>query len=44
MKNPEKNIPRVLIAVMVSVTILDALMMLVAIGVSRARLVVTPPH
>lgn len=44
MKNPEKNIPRVLIAVMVSVTILDALMMLVAIGVSGARLVVTPPH
>jgi amino acid transporter len=38
MKNPEKNIPRVLIAVMVSVTILDALMMLVAIGVSGARL------
>lgn len=44
MKNPEKNIHRVLIAVMVSVTILDALMMLVAIGVCRARLVVTPPH
>ena len=38
MNNPEKNIPRVLIAVMVSVTILDALMMLVAIGVSGTRL------
>ena len=33
MKNPEKNISRVLVAVMVSVTILDALMMLVAIGI-----------
>lgn len=33
MNNPEKNIPRVLIAVMVSVTILYSLMMLVAIGI-----------
>lgn len=32
--NPEKNIPRVLIAVMPSVTILDCLMLLVAIGLS----------
>lgn len=32
--NPEKNIPRVLIAVMTSVTILDCLMLLVAIGLS----------
>lgn len=38
MKNPEKNIPRVLVAVMVSVTILDALMMLVAIGISGHHL------
>lgn len=38
MNNPEKNIPRVLIAVMVSVTILDALMMLVAIGITGTRL------
>ena len=38
MNNPEKNIPRVLIAVMVSVTILDALMMLTAIGVAGSRL------
>lgn len=38
MKNPEKNIPRVLITVMVSVTILDALMMLVAIGISGTKL------
>lgn len=38
MNNPEKNIPRVLIAVMVSVTILDALMMLVAIGISGRHL------
>lgn len=34
MNNPEKNIPRVLIAVMPSVTILDCLMLLVAIGLS----------
>lgn len=34
MNNPEKNIPRVLIAVMTSVTILDCLMLLVAIGLS----------
>lgn len=34
MNNPEKNIPRVLIAVMTSVTILDCLMPLVAIGLS----------
>lgn len=38
MNNPEKNIPRVLIAVMISVTILDALMMIVAIGVAGSRL------
>lgn len=38
MNNPEKNIPRVLIAVMVSVTILDALMMLVTIGISGRHL------
>lgn len=38
MKNPEKNIPRVLVAVMVSVTILDALMMLVTIGISGQHL------
>lgn len=33
MKNPEKNIPKVLISVMISVTILYALMILVAIGI-----------
>ena len=38
MNNPEKNIPRVLIAVMVSVTILDALMMLVTLGISGRHL------
>ncbi|KRM37609.1 amino acid permease [Limosilactobacillus pontis DSM 8475] len=38
MNNPEKNIPRVLIAVMISVTILDALMMIVAIGIAGSRL------
>lgn len=38
MKNPERNIPRVLIAVMVSVTILDCLMMLVAIGLAGSKL------
>ncbi|EEU29885.1 hypothetical protein HMPREF0501_01350 [Limosilactobacillus coleohominis 101-4-CHN] len=38
MNNPEKNIPRVLIAVMVSVTILDALMMLVAVGIAGQKL------
>ena len=38
MNNPEKNIPRVLIAVMVSVTILDALMMTVAVGLSGVKL------
>ena len=38
MNNPEKNIPRVLIAVMVSVTILYALMMLVAIGILGTRM------
>lgn len=38
MNNPEKNIPRVLIAVMVSVTILDCLMMLVAIGLAGQKL------
>ncbi|CCI81525.1 APC family permease [Lactobacillus hominis] len=38
MNNPEKNIPRVLIAVMTSVTILDCLMLLVAIGLSGYKL------
>lgn len=38
MENPEKNIPRVLISVMVSVTILDALMMTVAVGLSGSKL------
>lgn len=38
MNNPEKNIPRVLIAVMVSVTILDALMMAVAVGLAGTKL------
>lgn len=38
MNNPEKNIPRVLIAVMVTVTILDCLMMLVAIGLVGPKL------
>lgn len=38
MKNPEKNIPRVLIAVMTSVTILDCLMLLVAIGLAGNKL------
>ena len=33
--NPEKNIPRVLIVVMPSVTILDCLMLLVAIGLNQ---------
>lgn len=33
MENPEKNIPKVLVAVMVSVTILYTLMLLVAIGI-----------
>lgn len=33
MKDPEKNIPRVLIAVMISVTILYSLMVLIAIGI-----------
>ena len=33
MNNPEKNIPKVLISVMITVTILYALMMLVAIGI-----------
>ncbi|WP_270529985.1 APC family permease [Limosilactobacillus vaginalis] len=38
MNNPEKNIPRVLIAVMVSVTILDALMMAIAVGLAGTKL------
>ncbi len=38
MKDPEKNLPRVLIFVMVSVTVLYALMFLVAIGIMGARL------
>ena len=38
MKNPEKNVPRGLIAVMTSVTILDCLMLLVAIGLSGDKL------
>lgn len=33
MRNPEKNIPRVLISVMISITILYTLMFLVAIGI-----------
>ncbi|RVU73336.1 APC family permease [Lactobacillus xujianguonis] len=39
MDNPEKNIPRVLIAVMITVTILYSLMMLVAIGILGAKMV-----
>lgn len=39
MNNPEKNIPRVLIAVMVSVTIMYSLMMLVAIGILGTKMV-----
>lgn len=38
MNNPEKNIPRVLIAVMISVSILYSLMMLVAIGILGTRM------
>lgn len=38
MEHPEKNIPRVLIAVMVSVTVLDCLMMLVAVGLVGSKL------
>lgn len=38
MKDPEKNLPRVLIFVMVTVTVLYALMFLVAIGILGARL------
>ncbi|MGQ5709725.1 APC family permease [Lactobacillus sp. PSON] len=38
MNHPEKNIPRVLIAVMTSVTILDCLMLIVAIGLSGSKL------
>lgn len=38
MTDPEKNIPRVLIAVMVSVTIMYSLMMLVAIGILGTRM------
>ena len=39
MNNPEKNIPRVLISVMISVTILYSLMMLVAIGILGTKMV-----
>ncbi|MBD5431341.1 APC family permease [Lactobacillus agrestimuris] len=39
MNNPEKNIPRVLIAVMITVTILYSLMMLVAIGILGSKMV-----
>lgn len=38
MKNPEKNIPRVLIAVMISVTVLYSLMMIVAIGILGTKM------
>lgn len=38
MKNPEKNIPRVLISVMVTVTILYSLMLLVAIGILGSKM------
>ncbi|WP_295746146.1 APC family permease [uncultured Limosilactobacillus sp.] len=38
MENPEKNIPRVLVAVMASVTILYSLMMVVAIGILGTRM------
>ena len=38
MKNPEKNIPRVLIAVMVTVTILYSLMLVVAIGILGSKM------
>lgn len=38
MNNPEKNIPRVLIAVMITVTIIDALMMTVAVGIAGKKL------
>ena len=38
MNHPEKNIPRVLIAVMGSVTVLDCLMLIVAIGLSGTKL------
>lgn len=39
MENPEKNIPKVLISVMITVTILYSLMMLVAIGILGSKLV-----
>ena len=39
MDNPEKNIPKVLISVMVTVTVLYALMMLVAIGILGTKMV-----
>ena len=39
MNNPEKNIPKVLISVMITVTILYALMMLVAIGILGSKMV-----
>lgn len=38
MENPEKNIPKVLISVMVTVTILYSLMMLVAIGILGSKM------
>lgn len=39
MDNPEKNIPRVLIAVMVSVTVLYSLMLVIAIGILGPKIV-----
>ena len=41
MNNPEKNIPKVLISVMITVTILYALMMLVAIGILGSKWLIT---
>lgn len=38
MNNPEKNIPRVLIAIMISVTVLYSLMMIVAIGILGTKM------
>ena len=38
MNNPEKNIPKVLIPVMITVTILYSLMLLVAIGILGAKM------
>lgn len=38
MENPEKNIPKVLISVMITVTILYSLMLIVAIGILGSRM------